>query len=73
MHYILIKEGMTAEDPLDFYTAAKKVKGSPIKKTPELEAGIHALINVDLYIDENLEYPSLEELQAAASSILKKS
>jgi hypothetical protein len=72
MHYILIKEGMIGEAPLDFKAAAKKVKGSPLRKTAELEPGIHALLKVDLTIDENLEYPSIEELRASASDILLK-
>jgi hypothetical protein len=67
MHYILIKEGMTEEEPLEFNEAVKKVKHSPIRSTSELEAGIEALLNADLVIEENLEYPSLEELRAAAS------
>jgi hypothetical protein len=30
---------------------------------------MRALLNVDLIIDENLEYPSLEELRASASKL----
>jgi hypothetical protein len=70
MHYILIKEGMTGESPLDFNAAVKKVKGSPLRKTAELEPGMHALLKVDLFIDENLNYPTLEELRAAINDIL---
>lgn len=71
MYYILIKEGMTEEEPLDFETASAKVaKYSLVRITPELKAGIHALLNVDLSIDGKLEYPSIEELNAAASNIL---
>lgn len=72
MHYILIKDGMTKAEALDFDTAAKKAKSSSIRKTPELQAGMCALLNVDLNIDENLEYPSLEGLRASASKILLK-
>jgi hypothetical protein len=70
MHYILIKEGMTGEKPLDFEAAVKKVKGSPIRKTTHLEPGIHALLKVDLNIDENLNYPTVEELNTDARSLL---
>jgi hypothetical protein len=69
MHYILVKEGMTGENPLDFKAAVKKVKGSPIRKTGHLEPGIHALLKVDLNIDENLNYPTTEELNADANSL----
>lgn len=70
MHYILVKQGVTGEDAIGFDEAANKVKHSPIKATPEIQAGIHALLNVDLSIDENLEYPSIEELRVASRNIL---
>jgi hypothetical protein len=64
MYYILVKSAMVGEEPVDFDTAVKKVKGSPMKSTPALRAGIRPLLEVDLTINENLEYPSLEELRA---------
>ncbi len=73
MHYILIKDGMTGEPSMDFEEATSKVKHSPIKTNAEIQAGIRALINADLTISEKLEYPSLEELRAAALEILSNS
>jgi hypothetical protein len=67
MYYILVKAAMLEEETVDYETAAKKVKGSPIKSTPALRAGIYPLLKVDLNIDESLEYPSLEELQEEVS------
>jgi hypothetical protein len=72
MHYILVKDGMTGEDSLDFEEASKKVKHSPIKATAEIQAGIRALVNADFNINEKLEYPSLEELRTAAKEILSE-
>lgn len=70
MHYILIKEEMTDENPLDFETAARKVeKKKLVRITPELHTGMQVLLNIDLGIDERLEYPSLEELKKEISSL----
>lgn len=64
MYYILVKEGMTAEEALDFETAAKKVaKFSIVPVTPELKSGIQALLRADFAIDEKLEYPSIAEIK----------
>lgn len=68
MYYILVKAAILEDETVDFETTAKRIKGSPIKSTPELRAGIHPLLEVDLTINENLEYPSLEELQAEVSN-----
>lgn len=63
MHYILIKECMIGEEKLDFDTAARKIaKKKIIRITPELEKGIHAILEADLSIDEKLEYPLAEDL-----------
>jgi hypothetical protein len=71
MYYILIKEGMTEETPLEFETAAAKIaKYSLVRITPELKAGVQALLNIDLSINEELKYPSSEELRAASTNIL---
>lgn len=67
MYYILIKQGMTEEEALDFDTAAKKaVKCKLLTFTPEIKAGMKALLKIDLTINEKLEYPSIEELRDAA-------
>lgn len=71
MHYILIKQGMTDEDPLDFSAAAKKAaKYRILRVTPELEATMQALLNIDFDINEDLQYPSIEELQSCASKLI---
>lgn len=68
MYYILVKAAMLQEESVDYETAAKKIKGSPIKSTSELRAAIYPLLQVDLNINENLEYPSLKELQAEVNN-----
>lgn len=74
MHYILIKQGMTEDEPMDFETAATKAaKYRLVPVTAELQAAMHALINIDMVIDEKLEYPSLEELRTAANNISSSS
>lgn len=63
LHYILIKEGLVGEEKQSFEEAAAKVaKKKLIRVTPELQVGLYNLLNADLSIDENLEYPPLEEL-----------
>lgn len=63
LHYILIKEGLVGEEKQSFEEAAAKVaKKKLIRVTPELQEGLYNLLNADLAIDENLEYPPLEEL-----------
>ena len=71
LHYVLVKEGLTAENPVDYQTSAKKIeKRKLVRMTPEFRAGIHALLDVDLAIDETLTYPSLEELKDIARNYI---
>ncbi|MBC8061156.1 MAG: hypothetical protein H7Y18_10865 [Clostridiaceae bacterium] len=71
MYYVLIKEEMTAEDSIDFESAVAKAKKYKLLNfTSKLQAGIKSLLNADFDIDENLQYPTLEELQASATDIL---
>ena len=64
MHYVLIKQGVTDEEPLDYDIAAMKAeKYKLLPITAELQAGMKILLDKDLIIDEKLEYPSLEELE----------
>lgn len=73
MYYILLKDETTGENAVDFETATKKLKKkSMVKVTPELNADIHALLLVDSNIDENLSYPSIEELRASAKNLMNK-
>lgn len=70
MHYILIKEAMIDTDE-DYETIAKRIeKKRIVKLTPELKECICILINVDIAIDEGLDYPSAEELKAKAAKKL---
>lgn len=71
MHYILIKQGMTEEEPMDFdKAAAKAAKYRLLPITPELQASMRALLNVDFAINEELEYPSIEEFRRNIEHIL---
>ena len=71
MYYILLKDETTGENAVDFETAAKKLtKKSMVKATPELNADLHALLLADSIIDENLNYPSIEELRASAKNLI---
>lgn len=73
MYYILLKDEMTGEDGADFEIAVKKlVKKSVIKVTPELNADLHALLLADFEIDENLNYPSIEEIHERAKNLINK-
>ncbi len=38
--------------------------------TPELKDGVHTLLDVDLNIDEALEYPTVDELRILAKKYL---
>jgi len=71
MYYILLKDEMTGENAVDFDTAVKKlVKKSIIKVSPELNANLHALLLADFAIDENLNYPTVDELKATAKTLI---
>lgn len=68
MYYILIKEGMTEKEQKDFEAAEKKAaKYRLLPKKPELKAAVKVLLDIDFAIDENLEYPTVEELRDAIS------
>lgn len=72
MYYILLKDEMTGEDAVDFEAAVKKlIKKSVIKVTPELNADLHALLLADFEIDENLNFPSVEEIHEMAKKLNK--
>lgn len=73
MYYILLKDEMTGENAVDFETAVKKLaKKSVVKVTPELNASLHALLLADLETDENLNYPSVEELRKTAKDLIDR-
>jgi len=73
MYYILLKDEMTGEDTVDFETAAKKlIKKSMIKVTPELNADLHALLLADFEIDENLNFPSIDEIHEMSKNLVNK-
>ncbi|GAA4654258.1 hypothetical protein GCM10023142_13960 [Anaerocolumna aminovalerica] len=73
MYYILLKDEMTGEDAVDFEAAAKKlIKKSMIKVTPELNADLHALLLADFEIDENLNFPSIEEIHEMSKNLVNK-
>lgn len=63
LHYILIKDPLTLNDKDDYDAIEKKAnKRKVVKITPEFKAVIKALVTADLAIDENLNYPTPEEL-----------
>lgn len=71
MYYILIKQGMTEEEAVDFKTAAAKTKKYRLLLfTPELQAAIQVILNADFAINEDLRYPSIEELRSEITNIL---
>lgn len=64
MHYILIKEKIMADDGESFEDVYKKVnKKRVVKNNPRLKPVIQAIIESDLNIDKNLNYPTVEELK----------
>lgn len=70
MYYILLKDETTGDNAVDFETAAKKlIKKSLVKVTPELNADLHALLLADYEIDQNLNYPSIDELRSTAKNL----
>lgn len=63
LHYILIKDPLTLNEKDDYELIEKKAnKRKVVKITPEFKAAIKALVLADLAIDENLNYPTPEEL-----------
>lgn len=69
MHYILIKEAMIDSADKNYEQIAAKIeKMKFIKLTPELKKCVRLLIYKDLEIDENLNYPTPEELKAEAAN-----
>lgn len=67
MHYLLIKEAMIDSETKDYEKIAADIeKKRLVKLTPELKACVRSLIYTDLGIDENLNYPTPEELKAKA-------
>ena len=63
LHYILIKDPLTLNEKDDYELIEKKAnKRKVVKITPEFKATIKALVLADLAIDENLNYPTPEEL-----------
>lgn len=67
MHYLLIKEAMIDSETKDYEKIAADIeKKRLVKLTPEIKACVRSLIYTDLGIDENLNYPTPEELKAKA-------
>lgn len=60
LHYIMIKDGMTGDSPLEFQEAAAKIgkKRTVVKVTPELERILECILRIDLEVEEALDYPS---------------
>lgn len=68
MHYLLIKEAMINSESKDYEAIAATIeKKKLIKLTPELRACVRLLIYKDLEADENLKYPTPDELKAQAA------
>lgn len=64
MYYVLTKQGMTEDEPMDFEKSfAKAAKCKLLPVTEELKFGINTLLNVDFAIDEKLEYPSIDKFR----------
>lgn len=71
MHYILVKEAMLDSTAKDYPSIAKRIeKKRFVKLTPELKECIHILMERDLLIDENLDYPTAQELKSMAAKKL---
>lgn len=67
MHYILLKDEMMQEEPLSFVEADGKIaKKTLLRTNPQINSLMKALLEVDLVIDEKLEYPTIEELKVKA-------
>jgi len=68
MHYLLIKEAMIDSGMKDYDKIAADIeKKRLVRLTPELKACVRLLIYKDLGIDENLDYPTPEELKELAA------
>jgi len=68
MHYILIKEAIIDSETKDYEAIAERIeKKKLIKLTPELRASIRLLMHYDLNTDENLNYPTPEEIKEKAA------
>lgn len=63
MHYILMKEQMVQVEPLSFAEAdAMIAKKTLLKTNSAINNILKTLLEVDLKIDEKLEYPNIEEI-----------
>jgi len=64
MFYILIKEKILDREAADFDEVYKKIsKKRIVKDNPRLKPVIKTILEVDLNIDEKLNYPTVEELR----------
>lgn len=63
MHYIMIKQEMTEENPLSFKEATLSLaKKTLVKLNKEQQAYLEALMMIDLGIEESLNYPELPKI-----------
>lgn len=68
IHYILIKEGLIDSETKDYNAIAARVeKKKFVKLTQEIKSCIRLLMDKDMAIDENLDYPTAGELKAEAA------
>lgn len=63
LHYILMKEALILNREMDFARAIRSTeRKTGIKNTPQVVAVFHALLEADLQIDEQLDYPAADKL-----------
>lgn len=63
MHYIIVKEQMIGESKLSFEEACDEIKKKTLIKTNEnINQVLKELLNVDISINEKLEYPSSKDI-----------
>lgn len=67
MHYILLKDEMIQEELVTFAKADEKIaKKTLLKTNPSINSLIKALLEVDLEINDKLEYPNIEVIKERA-------
>lgn len=67
MHYILLKDEMLQEESITFAEANKKIaKKTLLKTNSSINSLVKALLEVDLAMDDKLEYPNIEDIKERA-------
>lgn len=64
LHYILLKDNVSGPDSKGYEAEARKMeKKKVVKITPQFQAAVKILMDLDLQMDEQLQYPDVEKFR----------